>query len=64
MSYTIGTKIRCIKRELAMRRRVYPRRVKSGRMTQALADRQIAIMESILQDYEQEQSEREPELFN
>ena len=64
MSYTTATKIRALKRELAMRRRVYPRRVKAGKMSQAEANRQIAVFEEILQDYEQEKTEREPELFS
>lgn len=38
-------------RELRQRRRVYPRLVGRGRMTQADADRQIAIMEEIANDY-------------
>jgi hypothetical protein len=41
----------CIERELKQRRRVYPRLVSAGKMTQAFADRQIAIMETILADY-------------
>lgn len=41
----------CIERELRMRRRVYPRRVADGKMTQAQADREIAVMEAILDDY-------------
>ncbi len=39
------------KREVAMRRRVYPRWVQDGRMKQADADRKIAIMEAIATDY-------------
>lgn len=34
-------------REIAMRHSVYPRRVRDGKMTQAQADRQIAIMKSV-----------------
>ncbi|GJE13649.1 hypothetical protein [Methylobacterium longum] len=36
----------CTERELAQRRRAYPRWVKAKRMTQALADRQIALMQA------------------
>ena len=39
------------KREVAMRRRVYPRWVQDGRMKQADADRKIAVMEAIAADY-------------
>ncbi|BEV44373.1 hypothetical protein [Afipia carboxidovorans] len=38
-------------RELRMRKQVYPRRVADGRMTQADADRKIAIMAEIAEDY-------------
>jgi hypothetical protein len=44
-------------REVKMRRSVYPRWVKDGRMTQAVADREIATMEAIAADY------AEPDLF-
>lgn len=39
-------------REVQMRCRVYPRRVADGKMTQAEADRKIAVMVSIEADYE------------
>ncbi len=45
-------------REVKMRRRVYPRWVADGRMTQAKADEEIAIMEAIAADY------AEPDLFD
>lgn len=44
-------KCAAIERELAFRRRVYPRRVEEGRMTAREAERQIAIMEAIHHDY-------------
>ena len=44
-------KLECVRREIAMRRRVYYNRVRSGLMTQAHADREIAIMEAIEADY-------------
>jgi hypothetical protein len=37
----------CVVRELAMRRRVYPRWVESGKMTQAKADLEIRAMEAV-----------------
>jgi len=40
--------IACAERELAYRRRVYPRRREAGQMTQALSDREMARMEAIL----------------
>jgi hypothetical protein len=48
---TDADKLECAARELSFRRKVYPRQIKYGRMTQAQADREIAIMESILDDY-------------
>ncbi|WP_185982847.1 hypothetical protein [Aureimonas mangrovi] len=44
-------KAECADREVKQRRRVYPRFVSDGRMTQAFADRQIAVMEAIAADY-------------
>lgn len=41
---------RCAERELCLRRRVYPGRVERGRMTQDKANREIAMMEAII-DY-------------
>lgn len=37
----------CVEREIAMRRRVYPRWVADGRMTQAKADAEIAAMSAV-----------------
>lgn len=56
---TASDKRAAIEREIKMRRRVYPRWVADGRMTQAKADSEIAIMEAIAEDYRaQEQKER------
>ena len=44
-------------REVKMRRRVYPKWVANGRMTQAEANHQIQVMEAIAADY------AEPDLF-
>lgn len=40
--------IACVTREIAMRRRVYPRWIESGRMRQEESDREIARMEAVL----------------
>jgi len=45
---TLPQKIQCVERELAMRRRVYPRWVSEGRMPQAKADDEIALMAAVL----------------
>ena len=49
---TDGDKLKEVKRELVMRRRVYPRFVWDKKMTQEEADKRIAILEAIEADYE------------
>jgi hypothetical protein len=49
--FTFDEKRRCAIAEVRMRKRVYPRLVTSGRMTQPEADRGIAMMEEIVSDY-------------
>jgi hypothetical protein len=57
--FTATEKFDCIQREIKMRRRVYPRWVADGRMTQEKASAEIACMEAIAADYEQQaQGER------
>ena len=49
----------CAEREVKLRRQVYPNRVECGRMTQQLADRQIAMMQAIAERLRaDEQTER------
>lgn len=50
--FTLVEKLRCATRELAIRRAVYPKRVESRRMKQAECDREIALMEAIVADYQ------------
>ena len=45
-------KIACLRRELALRRNVYPGRVVRRQMSQESADREIAVMTAMLKDYE------------
>lgn len=49
-TFTATEKRKAVDRELAFRRRAYPRWVENRRMTQKLADEQIAIMEAIRVD--------------
>jgi hypothetical protein len=49
--FSSAEKLEAAERELSLRRRVYPNRVGAHRMSQALADRQIALMEAIAADY-------------
>ena len=41
--------IAAVEREIKLRHRVYPNRVENRRMSQALADREIARMNAVLQ---------------
>lgn len=49
---TPATKIAALRREIHMRQHVYPSRIAAGKMSQAEADREIAVMQAILADYE------------
>lgn len=51
MSFTKQAKLRAVRREIRQRRRVYPRLIASGKMTQQEADAEIAVMEAIAADY-------------
>lgn len=46
---TLDDQIEELSREVKMRRRVYPRFVTSGTLSQAKADRQIAAMEAAIE---------------
>jgi hypothetical protein len=47
MTVTIADQIKCVRRELAMRQRVYTQRVGTGLMKQADADRELAAMQAV-----------------
>lgn len=49
---TTADKIKCLKREVAMRERVYPNWIRDGRMRQDQADREIEVLKAVLHDYE------------
>jgi len=51
VEFTREEKLKEIAREIALRRRVYPNRVMTHRLSQQAADRQIAIMLAIAKDY-------------
>ena len=44
-------KIAAIRREIALRKNVYPKRIEMGRMSKDKANREIEVMEAILHDY-------------
>lgn len=52
--HTAADKLAAVRREITMRRRVYPRWVEANRMSQAKADEEIAVMEAIVADYERQ----------
>lgn len=47
-SPSLADEIACVRREIGMRERVYPRRVADGKMKQAAADREVEIMRAVL----------------
>lgn len=49
---TFRDKEACAKRELAYRKRVYPRWVEAGKLRRDVADREIEVMTAIVEDYE------------
>ena len=51
MEFSAAEKHRAVVREIEFRKYVYPRRVMKGDMSQAQADKQIALMEAIAADY-------------
>ena len=53
LKYTIAQQISCVKREIAMRERVYPKWVESGRMKLDMAEREIATMTAVLRSLEE-----------
>ena len=65
MSITTRDKIVAIQRELKFRHKVYPNLVLAKKMSQQQADRQVAIFEEILKDYEdlQQRENKQMKLF-
>lgn len=51
MTFTSEQKRKAVERELKYRRRVYPRWVADGRMSQKHADEQLPVFEAIRIDY-------------
>ena len=46
--FTLAQQIACVKREIAMRERVYPKWVSAQKMRQSEADHEIAAMKAVL----------------
>lgn len=51
MTATLEEKIECLKRELNLRHRVYPRLIRKGKLSVRERDHELRIMEAILTDY-------------
>lgn len=52
--FSAEDKLKCALRELKMRRAVYPRRIQLKQMHVTTAEHEIAVMEEIAKDYEQQ----------
>lgn len=48
MDISLDDQIACIERELRLRRKVYPRFVRDGKLTETVADQEIGRMEAVL----------------
>jgi hypothetical protein len=48
MTVSIADQIKCVERELALRRNVYPKWVQRGKLTQAKADHELEAMAAVL----------------
>ncbi len=53
---TLQVMIRCVRRELAQRSRVYPRLVEQGRMTADAMNMEMATMRAVLANLEAQQA--------
>lgn len=59
----LADQIACVRREIALRNKVYPRWIEKGRMHQTQADREIETMIAVLATLQDVQRQREPGLF-
>lgn len=50
---SLAEQVDCVRRELRMRERAYPRWIAAGKMTQAKADAEIAAMTAVLATVEE-----------
>jgi len=62
--FTVAEKLAELKRELSLRRAVYPSFVKSEQLKQFEADRQIGIIREIVMDYEARLASSGNDLFH
>ena len=52
LPFTLHDQIQCIRREIAMRERVYPRRIAEDRMRQYVADQELGCMRAVMKTLE------------
>lgn len=60
MTVSMTAQIKCVEREIAMRKRTYPSLVRKGKMTQKQADDELAAMIAVLNTLNEKS---EPTLF-
>lgn len=58
---TIDEQINEVKREIAMRNKVYPKRIEAGSMPKSKADFQILVMEAVLISLQEIAREKAPQ---
>ena len=63
MAISLQTQLECAKREVAMRRRVYPRWVEADRMTQVKSAQEISAMEAIVETLARLRAAEQPDLL-
>lgn len=62
--YSLEAKIAELKRELAMRERLYPQWIASGKADKDESEKRIGILKEILQDYIAQLPTKQTSLFN
>jgi hypothetical protein len=58
MTYPTASKIRELRRELAVRRQLYPKWVQQGKLQQVEADYRLDVLSDIILDYERKKDDR------
>ena len=62
MNYSIDDMIKCIEREIGMRKRVYPRWVEQKKMTQEKALNEINTMQAVIEQLKKDKDNEQPRL--
>jgi hypothetical protein len=56
---TLEDQIKCIKREIALRRNVYAKRVAAGAMKESMADREMELIQAVCRTLESHQQKEQ-----